>query len=330
MLITSKTPLRVSFFGGGTDYPEYFRRYPGVVVGMAVDKYIYVSALRLQTFLQYKYRVAYSRLETVDSIDEIQHPVVRSALSHYGIEDALDINIIADLPAGTGLGTSSAFTVGLVNLLSSLRGQPLTKLDLGKAAIFVERELLKERVGIQDQLHAAFGGINRFDFIGSRISISPIQMVSACQRRFVSSLFLVYTGGTRYASECLEEQMALTKAQKIDRELAHLHKLAAQSVDVLEGDDPERLVAEFGAMMHEGWMTKRSLASNISNPAIDALYDAACAGGALGGKLCGAGGGGFLLMIVPPENRARFEQAIRPREAIPIGLDTLGSVILYG
>lgn len=330
MLITSRTPLRVSFFGGGTDYPEYFDRYPGAVVGMAIDKYIYISALKLARFIQYKYRIAYSRLELVEDRSKIEHPVVRSVLEHFGIGEALDINVIAELPASSGLGSSSAFTVGLVQLISTLRAKPLTKLDLGRTAIFVERELLNERVGVQDQLHAAFGGINRFDFVDGRIRISPVQMTSECQREFVSSLFLVYTGITRYASETLKEQMESTASKKVDQELSHLLALTTQAVNVLESKDPENLIKEFGAMMHEGWMIKRKLSSSISNPAIDALYDKTRAAGAVGGKLCGAGGGGFLLMIVPSQARSNFLNQMAANTIIPVGLDFTGSVILSG
>lgn len=330
MLITSRTPLRVSFFGGGTDYPEYFERYPGAVVGMAINKYVYLSVLRLANFIQYKYRLSYSRVETVDDHGRILHPVVRGVLAYYDIQDALDINVFADMPASSGLGSSSAFTVGLINMISALRAQPLTKLDLGRTAIRIEREVLKERVGVQDQLHASFGGINRFDFVDKRIRISPVQMTSECQRQFVSSLILVYTGVTRYASDVLKEQMHATVTSKVDRELGHLLTLTTQAVDVLEGEDPERLIGEFGAMMHEGWMTKRKLSSTISSPDIDALYDRARAAGAAGGKLCGAGGGGFLLMVVPPHARAEFIERMAPVPMVPIGIDTHGSVILHG
>ena len=328
MLITSRTPLRVSFFGGGTDYPEYFARYPGAVVGMAINKYIYISALRLATFIDYKYRLSYSRLEVVRSIADIQHPVVREALAHYKVEDALDISIIADLPASSGLGSSSAFTVGLINLIKALRSEQLTRLDLGRAAIHVERELLRDSVGVQDQLHAAFGGLNRFDFVDGRIRISPVQMHSDCQDVLLSSLVLVYTGIQRSASSTLEEQMKATRERRVDVELAHLLALTTQAVEVLEGTDPERMLTTFGAMMHEGWMVKRSLSSRVTNPEIDRLYDAAIAAGALGGKLCGAGGGGFLLMVVPAHRRAGFDDRMRASSLIPIDMDKQGSVVL--
>jgi len=318
----------VSFFGGGTDYPDYFSRRPGAVVGMAINRYVYVSAVRLSDIIDYKYRLTYSRLERVLDASELEHPVVRALLQHECIECPLDISIQADLPASTGLGSSSSFTVGLVNLLNALKGNTVTRLDLGRKAIHVEQVLLQENVGVQDQLHAAFGGLNRFDFVDGRIRITPVQMRTECENYLLSSLVLVYTGKTRFASKVLTEQVKSTKEQKLDHELSHLLTLVSQSVDILEGADPESLLRDFGAMMHEGWQTKRSLSSGISNPEIDGLYDAALAAGALGGKLCGAGGGGFLLMIVPPENRRKFEQALAGHNLIPIGMDRHGSVIL--
>lgn len=328
MLITSRTPLRVSFFGGGTDYPEYYARYPGAVVGMAINRYIYVSALKLAHFIQYKYRVSYRALELVERCEDIKHPVVRAALEYCGVEDALDINIMADLPASSGLGSSSAFTVGLINLFRALQGRAVTRLDLGRDAIHVEREILGERVGVQDQLHAAFGGVNRFDFEGKRIRISPLQLHSEVAERVLGSLYLVYTGIQRYASDTLDEQLTATKENKVDQQLGHLLKLTEDAVSVLESDNAERALKDFGAMMHDGWMTKRQLSSKVSNPAIDALYDAALDAGALGGKLCGAGGGGFLLMVVPPERAAAFKQRICDNHVIKIEMDSNGSTIL--
>lgn len=330
MLITSRTPLRVSFFGGGTDYPAYFERRRGAVIGMAIDRYIYISTLKMSDIIDYRYRVTYSKLERTCAHSEIEHPVVRAVLGHYGIDDALDISIQSDLPASSGLGSSSAFTVGLVNLVGTLKKKSMTRLDLGRAAIHVEQELLKENVGVQDQLHAAFGGMNRFDFIDGRIQITPIQMLAECQDYLLSSLVLVYTGKTRSASQVVAEQVAATREQKVDKELDHLVALVSQAVDLLEGDDPDAMLKEFGSMMHEGWQTKRNLSKGVSTPEIDALYDGALAAGALGGKLCGAGGGGFLMMVVPPHAREKFNWAMSAHSLIPVGMDRQGSVILTG
>jgi D-glycero-alpha-D-manno-heptose-7-phosphate kinase len=194
MLIVSRTPLRISFFGGGTDYPEYFERGRGAVVGMAIDKYLYIAALRLSSILDYRYRVSYSRIETRADADAIEHPVVRSVIRHFGVTDPLDLSIMADLPARSGLGSSSSFTVGLVNLICALQRRQITKLDLARTAQFVERELLAENVGVQDQYHASFGGLNRFDFEGNRARISPVQMTGPCLAALTGSLLLVYTG----------------------------------------------------------------------------------------------------------------------------------------
>jgi D-glycero-alpha-D-manno-heptose-7-phosphate kinase len=331
MMIVSRTPLRVSFFGGGTDYPEYFRRARGAVLGMAVDKYVYISALRLASILDYRYRVSYSRMETVSEAAAIQHPVVRSVIQHCGVEEALDLSVMADLPARSGLGSSSSFTVGFLNLVAALQRRQVTKLDLARQAVFVERELLRENVGVQDQYHAAFGGLNRFDFEGEqRTRITPVQMTAPCLSALTGSLFLLYTGVTRFASATLDEQMEKTRSGAVDRDLSHLLALTDQAVAVLEGGDPDRMLAEFGAMLHEGWETKKRLSSKVSGPEIDALYGAARDGGALGGKLCGAGSGGFLLVLVPPDRQARFGEAMRGTAVIPVGLDTIGSTILTG
>lgn len=330
MMIVSRTPLRVSFFGGGTDYPEYFARSRGAVLGMGIDQYVYVAALRLTNILAYRYRVSYSRMEQVATLDAIEHPVVREAIRHYGYDRPLDISIMADLPARSGLGSSSAFTVGFVNLIFALQGRAATKMDLAREAVRVERDLLGEIVGVQDQHHAAFGGLNRFDFEGGRTRISPIQMTAPCQDALTSSLFLVYTGLTRFASASLGEQMENTRSGAADRDLSHLLTLVDQAQAVLEGDDPEAMLRDFGAMLHEGWQTKKRLSSKVSNPHIDALYDQGRAAGALGGKLCGAGAGGFLLMLVPPGSRARFREGLAGHSIIPIGLDTLGATILKG
>lgn len=330
MLYLSRTPLRVSFFGGGTDYPEYFAKHRGAVVGMAINRYVHIAAVRLLNVLDYKYRLSYSRIETVDEARGLEHPVVRESLRHYKVRDALDINIFADLPARSGLGSSSSFTVGLVNLLHALKGKTLTKLDLSRQATFVERELLKERVGVQDQLHAAFGGINRFDFHDGRTHIRPIQMTGATQEALTHSLFLIYTGLSRFASETLDQQMKATKEGKLDTELSHLLALADECVDVLEGDDPDRMVRTFGAMMHDGWMTKKKLSPKVSNPDIDRIYQQCMDAGAIGGKLCGAGSGGFLLMVVPPGGRLNFLDRVNGDWVIPIDVDTQGSIIMQG
>ena len=328
MMIVSRAPLRVSFFGGGTDYPEYFERARGAVLGMAINKYIYISALKLSSVLSYRYRVSYSRIEMVETRAEIQHPVVRAILGHYHVHEPLDISVMADLPARSGLGSSSAFTVGLINLVARLQETVITKLDLARQAVFVERELLAENVGVQDQYHATYGGINRFDFELGRTRLTPVSMNGPCLSAFTESLFLLFTGTTRFASDTLNEQISKTKEGAVDRDLSHLLSLTDQAVEVLEGGDPQRMLLDFGTMLHEGWETKKRLSSKISSAQIDALYSAARAAGALGGKLCGAGSGGFLLVLVPPDKQVSFFSTLRNVVIIPVGLDTVGATIL--
>lgn len=325
MLIGVRTPLRVSFFGGGTDYPEYFQNSRGSVLGMAINRYVYVVALRLSSIIDYKYRISYSRNEMVADVNEILHPVVRECLKYYNVNDALDISIQADLPARSGLGSSSSFAVGFISLITRLQNRAITKSDLARQAIHVERVLLGENVGVQDQYHAAFGGINRFDFSKHRTQIAPIQLKSECETALTSSLFLLYTGVTRFASETLNEQMENTRNGSVAKDLSHLLTLTEQGTNVLESDDPEQMLLDLGAMLHEGWETKKQLSSKVSNPLIDELYAAAREAGAIGGKLCGAGGGGFLLLLVPPWKQDKFHERMRAAQIIRIGLDTSGA-----
>ena len=327
MITVSRAPLRVSFFGGGTDYPDYFESSQGAVLGMAINKYVYVIGLSLTDTLDFRYRVSYSRIETVAEAAQIEHPVVRTILQHYDVNEPLALSVLTDLPSRSGLGSSSSFTISCVNLVAYLQCRPVTKLDLAREAVYIERNLLGENVGVQDQHHAAFGGLNRFDFHNKRVRISPVQMTGPCMAALNQSLFLVYTGMTRYASDVLNEQMMRTRDRTIDRQLSHLLELTDQGVSVLEGTDPERMLGEFGQMLHESWQTKKQLSTRISNPHIDELYAAALAGGALGGKLCGAGSGGFLLVVVPPERQGTFRERLGRHPIVPINQDTLGAII---
>jgi D-glycero-alpha-D-manno-heptose-7-phosphate kinase len=326
MICTTKTPLRVSLFGGGTDYPAYFQRSPGAVIGFAIDKYIYISALKLGGYVDYKYRVSYSKLEQADTIDAIEHPVVRTLLKHYDWDESTDFSIMADMPASAGLGSSSAFTVGFVNLMSNLLGIPRNRMELAREAIFTEQELLKENVGVQDQLHATFGGINRFDFFGDNYRITPINISGAALKTLTDCMVLVFTGIKRRATQIVAQQVENTAAGKIDGQLGDLLKLVDQAQAVLESrDDTEKLPHRIAEMLHESWLIKKRLAASVTLNEIDELYEFCLANGALGGKLCGAGGGGFLLMVVPPEKRARFEEAVGPRRCVRFQIDPHGT-----
>lgn len=329
LVYITKTPLRVSLFGGGTDYPEYYERIPGAVVGMAIDKYIYIAALPLTGHQSYNYRVSYSALELTNDIGSIQHPVVREVLRMFAIEDRLDISIMSDLPAtGSGLGSSSAFTVGFLNLAYSLTGRACTKIDLARKAIHVEREVLRENVGVQDQLHATFGGMNRFDFNGKQISITPLQVSSETMHLLSQSLVLVHTGIARRATTVVEDQVKATKSASIDKDLGSLFELVRDCTTLLEGPTA-RILPTLGKMLSESWYIKRSLTKNITNTAIDDLFNTIIKAGAYGAKLCGAGGGGYFLALIDLDRITVLRKAVEQLIVIPISIDTEGSTLVY-
>lgn len=329
-LMTSRSPLRVSFFGGGTDYPAYFNQYKGAVIGTAINKHVYTSAIELEKFMGYSFRLAYRITEEVQDVSEIEHPMVRAALQYFGLKSGWNFSILTSLPSRSGLGSSSSFAVGLLKLLGHMQGVNLTRHDLASLAIHIEHDLLNENVGVQDQMHAAYGGLNRYEFDKNDFSIHPVRLHAVVRDLLNSSMYLVHTGVQRFASKILEEQMAKTKERTIIRELDHLYALTHQAHRLLESKDVSKTLEDFGAMLNEGWMTKRSMSSAISRPDIDEIYDTAIRGGAIGGKLCGAGGGGFFLLVVPQHMKENVEAAIAPRTLIPIQIDDVGVTLLGG
>jgi D-glycero-alpha-D-manno-heptose-7-phosphate kinase len=329
MMLITRTPMRISLFGGGTDYPEYFSKRRGAVIGLAIDKYIYIAALRMSGTQNYRYRLAYSQVETVDHADQLQHRAVRAALNHYGIAESLDISIMADMPASSGLGSSSCFAVGMLNLISRLKNERTTKLDLALRAIHLERELIGENVGVQDQMHAAFGGINRFDFDSGSYRITPILLRGDSLQYLLDSLVLVHTGVTRHASQVVASQVARTRDGTIDSSLERLLEIVDEGEEILRQLTGRELTERIGGMLHDSWVVKRTLSPHVSNEAIDALYDQCRNSGAVGGKLCGAGGGGFLLMVIPAEQKNSFVTSMHPHRVISLGLDTVGSAVIH-
>ncbi|MBV9078267.1 MAG: GHMP kinase [Methylobacteriaceae bacterium] len=329
MLLLTRTPLRVSLFGGGTDYPDYFHRRPGAVIGFAIDKYIHIALLKLTAFQPYNYRVSYSKLEHCDELADVGHPVVREVVKHFGISDRVDVSVMSDLPAsGSGLGSSSAFTVGFLRLVYALQGQRPTKIDLAKKAIEVERDILKENVGVQDQLHAAFGGINRFDFDGPSIRITPLQMSSQDLAMLNRSMVLVHTGIARRATSTVAAQLEATRAKTIDVELAELYRLVGECVTLLEAGGPN-WIASLGEMLSESWFIKRRLSSSVSNETLDSVFSAIKECGAYGAKLCGAGGGGFFLTLIEPERVEELRERVHPLAVIPVSVDVDGAALVY-
>lgn len=326
--ITVRTPLRISFFGGGTDYPEYFMNKPAAVLGMAINRYIYINALRRPAFQSHEFTLAYSQLERVASIKDIKHPAVRVALEAFNHTYPLDISTLANLPAQSGLGSSGSFMVGLINLLTTLNNRPMTKLQIAQMAIDLERNKLKHTCGVQDQLHAAFGGINYFELTGGRIRINPVLMTAERMQLFRDSLVLVFTGLTRSAPQVLKEQMEATTAGSLDKDLHCYYEMAQEGVRLLEESDEKTFIRSFGELMHEGWLRKRQFSDSMSNTDIDDLYEKGRRCGAYGGKLCGAGGGGFILFVVSPEKRTSFIQNFEPERILEVDFDTHGTSVL--
>lgn len=326
MIITS-TPLRISFFGGGTDYPVWYREHGGSVLSTTIDKSCFITCRWLPPFFEYHTRISYTKVENVSRNELIQHPSVRACLHYLGINEGVEIHHIADLPARTGLGTSSAFTVGLLLGLYALKNQLRDKRTLAAEAIHVEQDLLHEAVGAQDQISAAYGGFNRISFDpDGTFDVKRLLMSSARLAELENHLALYFTGFSRIASEVAQDQVRLTPQK--GSELKAMLQLVDAAQDIIL--DSERDLHEFGRLLHESWQIKRSLTRRISNSEIDEIYQAGLSAGALGGKLLGAGGGGFMLFFVLPERRAALRDRLRKLLCVPFAFSNKGSeVVLY-
>jgi D-glycero-alpha-D-manno-heptose-7-phosphate kinase len=325
-MIISKTPFRVSFFGGGTDYPEYFTRYGGAVLGTAVDKCTYLAATRFYSQLfDYSIRLAYRQVECVADLEKIEHAPLRECLRWVGISKDIEVDCVAELPSSVGLGTSSSFVVGVLNALYAFQGRIVHPLDLAYQAIELEREVLHESVGCQDQTFAAMGGFNLIEFRTTRdIVVHRVPLSAERKADFEQHLLLVYTGIRRRASH-----VAARQVEKIDKNLEQLKQMRSmvdEAYSILAGGQS---LSSFGHLMHEGWMLKNSLDSSISNETINRIYRRGIEAGALGGKLLGAGGGGFVLFFVPPEKRAAVLSAVGPLETIPLAVNASGTQIVH-
>lgn len=328
-MIISRTPVRISFFGGGTDYREYFERKGGAVLGSTINKYTYVSVNRLSAFFEYKMRVGYSKAELVNDVNEILHPSVRETLKFKKQNGNLDIHIFADLPAKTGLGSSSSFTVGFLNALYALEGQTISKQRLAEEAIYIEQQLIKENVGCQDQAHAAFGGLNIIEFKTSGISVRPV-VISQDKYNFMDkSLMVFYTGITRYATEIITEQIENTKTCCMDEYLQRMHQMVFEAEEMITNNERHQMVENLGHLLHEGWQLKKCLSSRVSNDVIDNMYKKALQAGAYGGKLAGAGGGGFLFLLAPIERHQHIKDALHGFLQVDFSFENEGSKIIH-
>lgn len=324
-MIISRTPFRISFFGGGTDYPVWYREHGGAVLATTIDKYCYISCRYLPPFFEHKSRIAYSKIETVKSNSDIEHPAVRGVLSYLKVEEGVEIHHDGDLPARTGLGSSSSFTVGLLHALYALKQTMPTKMQLIREAIHVEQDILGENVGCQDQAITAHGGLCRIGFLpDDTIHVTPVIVNRQRLAELQAHLMLYFTGFSRTASEIAKEQIEKTKDRK--SELSAMFQLVSEGTSILTGNSD---LASFGSLLHEGWRLKRSLTSKISSSEIDQIYDAARKAGCIGGKLLGAGGGGFMLLFARPEDHLRIRKALSQFLCVPFGFETNGSQIMY-
>lgn len=324
-MIITRTPLRISFFGGGTDYPVWYHEHGGSVLSTTINKCCYITCRRLPPFFEYHSRVSYSKVENVSGNDAIEHPSVRGCLQFLGMHDGIEIHHVADLPARTGLGTSSAFTVGLLLSLYALKNQMRDKHALAADAIHIEQSLLGEAVGCQDQVSAAYGGFNRINFRpDDTIEVNRVLTAPDRLSELEQYLALYFTGFSRTASEIAKEQIRMTPHRT--KEL----RTMLQMVDEAESIISNRPFEEFGRLLHENWKLKRSLTQNISTTNIDEIYDAGRRAGALGGKLLGAGGGGFMMFFVPPEKKQVLRERLKRLLCIPFKFSSRGShVVVY-
>lgn len=326
-MIVARTPYRISFFGGGTDYPDWFLQHGGCVLATTINKYCYISVRHLPPFFRHKHRIVYSKIENVTKIHEIKHPAVMAVLKFSGIKHGLEIHHDGDLPARSGLGTSSSFTVGLLNALAAYKGQAVSKKALATDAIHIEQNILKENVGSQDQISASFGGFNKIVFAkDGSFSINPVIMSQPRLKELHSNLFLCFTGLSRYSSDIAKTQ--ISNIQNRMEEMKKIGLMVDEGMQILQNNSIP--IQAFGHLLHETWLLKKSLSTKISNPKIDNIYNTALNAGAIGGKILGAGGGGFLLLFVPPEKQKNVRDTLKNLVHVPFEFENSGSkIVLY-
>ena len=324
-MIITRTPFRISLFGGGTDYPGWYREHGGAVLSTTIDKYCYINARYLPPFFEHQFRVVYSRIESTNRIEDIEHPSVRATLNFLNLQRGVEIHHDGDLPARSGMGSSSSFTVGLLNALHALQGHMATKEQLANESIMVEQDLLKENVGSQDQVNAAYGGFNHITFHTSgEISVRPVIIPPDRQDELTSHLMLFYTGIKRTADKVAGEYVASLEAKR--RQLRILRDMVEEGLSILCGHGP---IKEFGELLHEGWLAKQSISDKISNSAIAEVYNAAREAGAIGGKITGAGGGGFMLLFVPPKDQPAVREKLTNLLHVPFQFEKAGSQVIF-
>lgn len=324
-MIITKTPFRMSFFGGGTDMKDYFMENGGAVISTTFDKYCYVTVRHLPRFFEYKTHLTYSRMEYVNSYAEIQHPAIREAMKMLDMHE-LRLTYESDLPAKSGLGTSSSFAVGMLNAFYALKGKYADKKKLANEAIYLERILCNEVGGWQDQIAASYGGLNRINFGSNGYEVLPIIISPEKKKRLNNNLFMFFTGFTRFSSE-VQKANAESNLPNKKEMLKEMHELVDEAEQVLV--EKERDLDEFGRLLDITWKLKRQTGTTISSNSIDQLYDRGIAAGALGGKLLGAGGGGFLVFYVQPEKQEAVKKAMKDLMYIPFCFEDGGTQVIH-
>lgn len=323
-MVISKTPFRMSFFGGGTDYPEFYKEHGGSVLSTTFDKYCYLIVRHLPRFFEYSSHILYSKIEKVNSIDEIVHPAIRETMRYLDMHE-LNVEYDADLPARAGLGSSSSFVVGMLNAFYALKGKYADKRKLADEAIYIERVMCKESGGVQDQIAVSYGGLNRIDFFEDGYSVVPVIISQERKQKLNENLLLFFTGFSRNSFEIAIEQKASIR-QRTD-ELKEMLLLVKEAEKILTDSSAD--LCEFGKLLDKEWNIKRLLSGKISNPFIDSVYQKAMDAGAIGGKLLGAGGGGFMLFFVQPDKQKYVKAVLKDLMHVPFEFESEGARILY-
>jgi D-glycero-alpha-D-manno-heptose-7-phosphate kinase len=324
-MVISRTPYRISFFGGGTDYPSWYKLHGGAVLATSIDKYCYITCRYLPPFFEHRFRVVYSKIEDCMTIDQIKHPAVRAALSQLNFERGVEVHHDGDLPARSGMGSSSSFTVGLLHALHALQGEVRSKKELAEESIQIEQQVLNETVGSQDQVTAAYGGFNHIVFLSNgEISVKPMTLSQTRLDELNDHLMLFYTGIKRTASDVAETYVETIDEKR--RQLRILRDMVDEAVSILGSNQN---IHHFGELLHEAWQVKRSLSDKVSSGEIDNVYATARERGAIGGKLLGAGGGGFMLLFVPPNQHDLVRAALSEFIHVPFRFEHGGSQIIF-
>ena len=324
-MIISRTPFRISFFGGGTDYPVWYKKYGGSVLCASINKYCYITCRGLPPFFEHKFRTVYSKIELCQSFEEVQHPAVRETVRFLKIKRGMEIHHDGDLPARSGMGSSSSFTVGLLHSLYAWQGMMVSKMRLARESIHIEQDMIGETVGSQDQVAVAFGGLNRVVFHrNDEIEVQRLTISNARQDELCSHLMLFYTGIKRTASEVADSYVRCLLNQK--KTLFQMKDLVDEGASILNSN---AAIRRFGELLHRSWVLKRGLSNQVSNIKIDTLYEKARRNGAIGGKITGAGGGGFLLLFVPPSEQKKVRSGLSELIHVPITIESEGSRIIF-